>query len=329
MNKRLLSVVLFGLLFAGGASLVLYRIMMSSSSKGPAADAQPVCIAAHDIEAGKVVKDEDLALIPWPGPLPATAIRTKREGTGRAVSAKIYKNEPVLGDRLAASGVGAGLAAMIPAGMRAVAVKVNEVVGLAGFAVPGTHVDVISSGNQAVAGVTTSGGTISRTILQDITVLSAGQDFKQDVDGKPISVEVVNLLVTPHQAELLSLAGSQTTIQLVLRNGLDNEKIETSGVALSSLLGNSAPAVAIPEVRAARQPVTAVRVAASPLAPPAPVQAPVPVPVPVGSNVEIISGTKLTMIGITPDGAGRHEDAKRPEAVKSPGEIKRPEETQK
>ena len=128
------------------------------------------------------------------------------------------------------------MAAMIPPGMRAVAVRVNEVVGVAGFVVPGTHVDVLISGN--TPGASGSQGTLTQTLLQNIEVLSAGQDFKKDAEGKPITVQVVNMLVTPTQAEQLSLASSQTTIQLVLRNPLDHEIAKTPGTALQRLFTN-------------------------------------------------------------------------------------------
>jgi pilus assembly protein CpaB len=125
------------------------------------------------------------------------------------------------------------MAAMIPPGMRAVAVRVNEVVGVAGFVVPGMHVDVLISGNAPGGGGNL--GTLTQTLLQNIEVLSAGQDFKKDTEGKPIMVQVVNMLVTPTQAEQLSLAASQTSIQLVLRNPLDHLIAKTPGTALQHL----------------------------------------------------------------------------------------------
>jgi pilus assembly protein CpaB len=122
---------------------------------------------------------------------------------------------------------------MIPPGLRAVAVRVNEVVGVAGFVVAGMRVDVLISGSSPR--VQGNLGTLTRTLLQNIEVLSAGQDFKKDNEGKPISVQVVNLLVTPEQAEQLSLASSNTTIQLVLRNPLDRVIAKTPGTAVAKL----------------------------------------------------------------------------------------------
>jgi pilus assembly protein CpaB len=128
--------------------------------------------------------------------------------------------------RLAPKGAGGGFAATIPQGMRAVAVAVNEVVGVAGFAVAGMHVDVLISRRPA---------TQTRTLLQDIEVLSAGQDFKKDAEGKPVAVQVVNLLVTPSQAEHLVQVSLQSTISLALRNPLDRAVRKTHGVAQEQL----------------------------------------------------------------------------------------------
>ena len=154
---------------------------------------------------------------------------------GRGVVAAIYDGEPILESRLAQKGAGAGLAATIPAGMRAVAVRVNEVVGVSGFVVPGMRVDVLIAGTPPNA--KNDSGTVSKTLLQNIEVLSAGQNFQKDSEGKAVQVQVVNLLVTPEQAEILALASNETRIQLVLRNPLDTQTTKTSGVALAGLYG--------------------------------------------------------------------------------------------
>jgi pilus assembly protein CpaB len=164
----------------------------------------------------------------------------KREDIiGRGVTTTIYDGEPIVENRLAPKGAGGGLAAMIPSGMRAVAVRVNDVVGVAGFVVPGMRVDVLISGNPPNPNA--SQGSQTRTLLQNIEVLSAGQDFKKDNEGKPLGVGVVNLLVTPEQAEMLSLASNQTTIQLVLRNPLDTQMAKTPGTAVVELFAVNGP----------------------------------------------------------------------------------------
>src|SRR5262249_20456601 len=170
---------------------------------------------------GTVLKDGDIALADWPGAVPAGANSKPQDLVGRGLVTAIYNKEPIIESRLAPKGAGGGLAAMIPPGMRAVAVRVNEVVGVAGFVVPGMRVDVLIAGTRPAGDQKL--GTLSRTLLQNLEVLSAGQDFKKDNEGKPVAVQVVNLLVTPDQAEQLSLAAAQTTIQLVLRNPLDRD----------------------------------------------------------------------------------------------------------
>jgi pilus assembly protein CpaB len=171
------------------------------------------------------------------------------------------------------------MASMIPPGMRAVAVRVNEVVGVAGFVVPGTHVDILISGN--APGGNNSQGTLTQTLLQNIEVLSAGQDFKKDNEGKPIAVQVVNMLVTPTQAEQLSLAASSTSIQLVLRNPIDHEIAKTPGTALQRLFSNGKLALAPTDV--------APRPRAVPKRP-VPVVAAAPPPKEIPFVMEIISG---------------------------------------
>jgi pilus assembly protein CpaB len=171
----------------------------------------------------------------------------KREDIiGRGVVATIYDGELIMEDRLAPKGAGGGLAGMIPPGMRAVAVRVNDVVGVAGFVVAGMRVDVLICGNPPGASGT---GSQTRTLLQNIEVLSAGQDYKKDSEGKPVLVQVVNLLVSPEQAEKLSLAINQTTIQLVLRNPADTKIAATPGTAVTALFGNPFSAKVAPEPR--------------------------------------------------------------------------------
>jgi pilus assembly protein CpaB len=132
------------------------------------------------------------------------------------------------------------MAATIPPGMRACAVRVNDIVGVAGFVVPGMRVDVIISGVEP--GGSAAQGPKVKTILQNIQVLSAGSNIQKDNEGKPIQVPVVNLLVTPEQAEVLSLASNETRIQLVLRNPLDNETAKTPGAGMRSLFAGGAAA---------------------------------------------------------------------------------------
>jgi len=237
MNKRFVAVLVFAFVVASGASLLLYRLMSGRQTSAEAAPATiKVVVAAKNLDVGTLLKEGDLKLVNWSGGVPSGASMRFQDVVGRGVMAQIYGEEPVLDSRLAPKGAGGGLASMIPNGMRAVAVRVNEVVGVAGFVVPGMRVDVLISGSVPGAGSKVAQlGTLTRTLLQNIEVLSAGQDFKKDAEGKPIMVQVVNLLATPIQAEQLSLAAAQTQIQLVLRNPLDREVSKTPGTAMQHL----------------------------------------------------------------------------------------------
>ena len=234
MNKRFLGVLIFAFVVASVASLALYRLLMSRPQQAKAAVALvQIVLANHDLEVGTVLKEEDVKLTEWPGSLPTGATVKTQDVVGRGVLTPIFAKEPIIDSRLAPKGAGGGLAAMIPPGMRAVAIRVNEVVGVAGFVVPGMRVDVLISGNKP--GGNNELGTVTKTLLQNLEVLSAGQDYKKDAEGKPIAVQVVNMLVTPEQAEQLSLASNQTAIQLILRNPLDHDVAKTPGTALSYL----------------------------------------------------------------------------------------------
>jgi len=233
MNQRLFSVLIFAFVVSAGASLLLYRLIASRVTANAKQPTTQVIVAARTMELGTLIRDSDLKLGDWPGALPKGSVLRKEDVVGRGVMAAIYEGEPVLENRLAPKGAGAGLAATIPAGMRAVAVRVNEVVGVAGFVVPGMRVDILISGTPP--GTPAATGTVSKTLLQNIEVLSAGQNFQKDAEGKPVQVAVVNLLVTPEQAEVLSLASNETRIQLILRNPLDTETSKTPGIALASL----------------------------------------------------------------------------------------------
>src|SRR5580698_3000717 len=239
MNQRFISVLVFAFVVAGCASLLLYRLTVNHGNAQAAPTTTKALVAAKNLELGAIIKDPDVKETLWATALPANAVLKREDIIGRGVTTTIYEGEPILENRLAPKGAGGGLAAMIPSGMRAVAVRVNDVVGVAGFVVPGMRVDILISGNPPNNNA--SQGSLTRTLLQNIEVLSAGQDFKKDNEGKPLGVGVVNLLVTPEQAEMLSLASNQTTIQLVLRNPLDTQVAKTPGTAVVELFAMNGP----------------------------------------------------------------------------------------
>jgi pilus assembly protein CpaB len=188
-------------------------------------------LASRDLELGTIVREGDLVLADWPGEVPAGASLNAQDFVGRGVISEIYAKEPILERRLAPKGAGGAFSTLIPNGMRTVAVPVNELVGAARFVVPGMYVDVLISGTPpSGAGSPGSPGTLTKTVLQNVEVLSAGQ-FKTGAEEKPIAVQVVNLLVTPEQADALSLASHQTTIQLI---PLDRDVTKTPNVAHST-----------------------------------------------------------------------------------------------
>jgi pilus assembly protein CpaB len=243
MNRRLIAVFAFALVVAGVTSFAAYRMLIKQvrTPAHPAATGK-LLVAAHDLQVGELIRDFDLTQISWSGPVPEHAIKSKQEVLGRGVIATVYQHEPILEFRLAPKGAGAGLAATIPVGMRAVALRVNEVVGLAGFVLPGMRVDVLVAGNAPGNQTQNQTGTLCRTVLQNIEVLSAGQRLEKNVEGKPESVQVVNLLVSPDQAEVLSLASDETKVQLVLRNPLDTREQTTQGASVAGLFGQSVKA---------------------------------------------------------------------------------------
>ena len=252
MNKRFLLVVAFALVVALGASYVVFRQLESGIRSAASAGAAKVLVAAHDLPIGTLLKADDLKPVDWLGTLPTYAVVKSSEAVGRGVIANIYAGEPIHPGRLAPIGAGGGLAATIPLGKRAVAVRVNDIVGVAGFVSPGMRVDLLASGTPPNSNA--SLGTQTQTVLENIEVLSAGQNIQKDAEGKPVAVQVVNLLVTPEQAEKLSLASTDTKIQLVLRNPLDTETTKPPGTTLASILQGGAQPTSPPkaaEVRAA------------------------------------------------------------------------------
>lgn len=237
MNRRLLTILLSAFVIAAVCAFLVYRVIGNSlaSASHPSATTKVVA-AATDIKLGTLLTAANLTTIEIAGPLPKGAILNPEQAKGRGVIADIYQGEPISESRLAPVGSGGGLAATIPDGMRACAVKVDDVVGVAGFVTPGMRVDVLISGNPpSETNASTTTGQKVKTLLQNIQVLSAGTDIQKDTEGKAKPVQVVNLLVTPDQAEILSLASSQTHIQLVLRNPLDTQIAKTDGTAVNNL----------------------------------------------------------------------------------------------
>jgi pilus assembly protein CpaB len=166
--------------------------------------------------------------------LPADVISNPDDVIGRGLIMPVIQNEPILPMKLAPKGAGAGLPPVIPPGFRALSVRVNEVIGVAGYVLPGTRVDVVAT----VSPTSQQIDMTSKVILTNVLVLAAGTKIDRQTDkDKPIPVTVVTLLVNPEEAERLTLASSEGKIQLALRNPLDRETPSTRGVRPSALLG--------------------------------------------------------------------------------------------
>jgi pilus assembly protein CpaB len=240
MNRKLLTILLISFVIAGGCAFLVYRIVGARIASSKPVLTTKVVAAASDIKLGTVLTATDLTTSEIQGTVPKGAILKPESVIGRGVISDIYQGEPILESRLAPQGSGGGLASTIPDGMRAMAVRVDQVVGVAGFVTPGLRVDVLASG--VPPGAEGNQGTETKTILQNIQVLSAGTDIQKDAEGKPQQVQVVNLLVTPEQAQTLSLASTELRIQLVLRNPLDTKVGQVQGTAMGQMFGEQGPA---------------------------------------------------------------------------------------
>jgi pilus assembly protein CpaB len=236
--------VIIGLTVAVIVALVLsvyvYRAFQQASAVKQVSS-QQIVVAKMPLTLGTRITAADVQTIPWPGssPVPGMLTRTS-DAVGRAVIAPVVANEMILESKLAPKEAGAGLQATIPEGMRAVSVAVNDVVGVAGFVIPGTSVDVLVTGQ--IPGATQSGATnVTRTILEDVRVLAAGQKIEQDRDGKPQTVPVVTLLVSPADAATLTMASTEGKIQLALRNTIDSKTPAPQPVLQAALFGSGAP----------------------------------------------------------------------------------------
>ncbi len=190
-------------------------------------------VAAKDLPIGALVTEKDVQTLPWPGDaLPPGFLGVKADVVGRGLVSPMRINEPFLESKLAPRGVGGGMTTLIPEGMRALAVRVDEVVGVAGFVIPGTRVDVLLS----MAKGTPTNEESTRILMQNITTIAAGQTIQRDAEGKPMQVPVITVLVTPEQAETLVLASKEGRIQMALRNFMDTVTIVTAGAPVTSLM---------------------------------------------------------------------------------------------
>lgn len=278
MRNRLFAVLVLAIVAGGGLAYGTYNAINAQPVKTVAARTQPVVVASADLSLGTELKKEDLTVVNFPeGQAPEGGFASPAEIVGRGIIVPIVKHEPVLKAKLASKEAGFGLPTVIPDGMRAVSVRVNEVIGVAGYVLPGTRVDVL-----ATASPTNQPQDVtSKVVLSNVQVLTAGTRMEQDAEkGKPVQVTVVTLLVFPEQSERLALASTEGKIQLALRNPMDQGAPVTPGIQQAGLLGMTRPAAPVRAAASSRK-------AVGPVTQEAPAAAPAP-------TVEVIRGDKRT-----------------------------------
>jgi pilus assembly protein CpaB len=280
MRSRIFAVLAIAVLAGGGLAYGTYNFLQNQPVRQVNTPTQAVVVAAADLQLGSEIKKDDLQVVLFPtGKAPEGTFAKPEEVIGRGLIVPIVKNEPILKAKLASKEAGFGLPPVIPEGMRAVSVRVNEVVGVAGYVLPGNRVDVVATASPTEA----RADTTSKVVLSNVQVLTAGTRMEQGQDqSKPVQVTVVTLLVFPEQAERLALASTEGKIQLALRNPLDQGAPVTPGIKTSGRMGT----VAAPARQSAGAGSGSSRPrAAQPVTQTVPAMAPLP-------TVEIIRGDK-------------------------------------
>jgi len=237
MARRTRPLMLLALALASGLLAAMLALRYLRQQSTPLVAAEParsnVVVAAQALPVGALITEQDVKTIAWSGPIPAGYIGDPAQVIGRGLLSSIEPNEPIMQGKLAAEGAGGGLGVLIDEGMRALSVPVDQIVGVAGFVLPSSRVDVLLTLQQGQ----NNAEPTTRIIMQNVKALAAGQSIQQDKEGKPLAVGVVTFLVSPEQAETLALASQQGRIQLALRNTMDTTAARTNGTRVSALLG--------------------------------------------------------------------------------------------
>lgn len=237
------------------AALLALRYLRERTTPLMAAEPRKatVVLLARSLPVGAVIGERDLKTVSWPAEaVPSGYIRSIQDAVGRGIIIPVAENEPLLASKISTKDAGGGLPIIIRDGMRAVSVRVDEVIGVAGFVLPGTRVDVLLT----LAKGSNRPQSITKTLLQNVQTLAAGQSVQRDKEGKPQTVTVITLLVSPDDAELLALAAKEGQLQLALRNTLDTLAISTNG-ARADKLSPSAPSGRTPNRPQRARPVSA------------------------------------------------------------------------
>jgi pilus assembly protein CpaB len=265
---RIFTVLLLAVGLGGTFAFGTYQYIQNIPAREITLPTNPVVVASRDLALGTALRREDLRVIAWPADaVPAGAFTDPQQVLERGLIQSVAQNEAILPAKLAPTEAGAGLPPVIPEGMRALSVRVNDVIGVAGYVLPGTRVDVIAT----VSPTQQQTDMTSKVVLTNVLVLAAGTRIEQDPEQKPVSVSVVTLLVDPSEAERLTLASTEGKIQLALRHPLDKTAPATPGIRPAALVGLNASARPAGPRAAAPAPRPAVA-APLPAAPPATVE---------------------------------------------------------
>ena len=252
---------------SAGLALLVSLIFYQVAVRGRPAEVEEVemveiVTATKDLSIGATITPADLRMEAWPkNKLPDGAFTEMDQVLERVAISSILNNEPILNRRLAQSGAGVGLSPMVPEGMRAMSVRVDDVIGVAGFVFPEARVDVLLTGNPRDQ---PEAGRMTRTILTNVRVISAGENLTPDASGRPQRVPVVTLLVTPEQAEVLTLGSTGGRLQLVLRNTRDNGDPDTPGIVERELFSSGRPPKPAPRPVSRPAPAPVVMIAPPP-----------------------------------------------------------------
>ena len=277
MNRARILIVLIVAVSVGGLlSYAVYTYLQTRPVRVERTPEKSIVVASGKLPLGTLLKDESLKFVPWPATnLPAGYFERKEDLVGRGLIQPVVDNEPLLESKLAPKGTGAGLPPAIPQGQRAMSIRANEIIGVVGYVLPGTRVDVVLTATPVGAQE-----AITKIVLQNVYVASAGPAIQKDAEGKPVTVTAVTLFVTPEEVEKLTSASSQGQFQLALRNPLDMEEAKTRGIQMSQLIRGSAPPPAV--VKAPRRVPQVIPTPPPPVAP--------------ATNIEVIKGDQRATV---------------------------------
>jgi pilus assembly protein CpaB len=233
--KNIKAIVLLVLALTAGLAAAVYAAGWVSQQASIASN--KVVVANTDIQLGTRINPQMLTMVDWPsGSIPLGAFKDTKDLQDRVLKVGVLRGEAILDGKLAPPGASGGLSAVIAEGKRALTVRVNDVVGVAGFALPGNYVDVMVNTQQEKEGKSGEERQISKTVLEHVLVLAVAQEASRD-DTKPKVVNAVTLELSPEDSEKLDLARSVGTLSLVLRNQVDKESVKTAGITKKQLFG--------------------------------------------------------------------------------------------